>query len=92
MSLCALQVAVCIVVMVLSISAIALDWAYFYHSAGVHYVGEAPGGGGGGGPVSVTIHRGDGMGLTILKAVIGSVLGFLVVNFLKVEQPQLRSL
>lgn len=73
-----------VLVVFLSISAVLLDWAYFYHGAGVHYVGDTGSGNGGGGSQIVHVHRGDGMGITILKAVIGSVLGFVTVNFLKV--------
>lgn len=80
-----LQLVVGVVVVVLSISAVLLDWAHFYRGINVQasHAGGYDGELGYGGPVVVNVHRGDGMGLIIIKSVIGSVLGFLVVNLLK---------
>eukprot|EP01134_Creolimax_fragrantissima_P005976 CFRG5976T1 len=95
-----LLVVLVIIVVVLSISAILLDWAYFYsgisidHANTRHYQqsysphtmgstfgvddGFIP-------PVLVKISRGDGLQVTILKAVISSVIGFFIVQLLKMS-------
>lgn len=84
-----LQIVVGVVVVVLSISAVLLDWAHFYRGINVQasHAGGYEGELGYGGPVVVNVHRGDGMGLIIVKSVIGSVLGFLIVNLLKARCP-----
>ena len=82
-----MQIVVLVVVAVMSISAIALDWAYFLRGVDVQSApqGLSPGMAAPPQGVVVNVHRGDGLQVTILKAVIGSVVGFLTMNLLKVR-------
>ncbi|KNC78844.1 hypothetical protein SARC_08738 [Sphaeroforma arctica JP610] len=89
-----LLLALVVIVPVLSLSAIALDWAYFFRGISVDHTnihGYTPTdeqnydmGGTATPPMMVSISRGDGIQVTILKAVISSVIGFFVVQLLKV--------
>eukprot|EP00124_Ichthyophonus_hoferi_P002276 Ihof_evm4s149 gene=Ihof_evmTU4s149 len=79
-----LLIVVVVVVVVMSTSAVLLDWAYWYRGVELSFPeGSDPSPSAATRQVVVQLKRGDGLQVSILKAVISSVIGFLVMQLLR---------